>query len=135
MKTGRRIANPSAKQLAGTFRKDRHAAIAPIAAPSACPPVRPTYMTVEGRLIWDEEIARITACGAVEADSSFIARYCEIEAIYRVSVMAGEVPSGTILTELRRMAELLGIACPRSRLTKIGEAGNAKQNTFTVMKK
>lgn len=137
MKSGRRIANPKAKQLAGTYRKDRHGDIAPIVA-TALPvgPVQPKYLSAEAKLVWAEEINRVTACGATDADSSMFARYCEMEAAFRVSIMAGEdFPKAALLTELRRSAELLGIAGVRSRLAKLGGTEPVKSSPFTIRKK
>lgn len=134
MKTGRRIANPASKQLAGTFRADRHGDIAPIAVVASNTPTQPAYMTTAGKLVWAEEIARITNCGATDADSSMIARYCEMEAAYRVAITAGELPKAALLTELRRMAEMLCIAGLRSRLAKTGSSEPSKTSPFTVRK-
>lgn len=83
MKTGRRIANPAAKALAGTFRADRHADISEIATPARSAPIAPRYLTKEARAVWREEVDRVTACGITEADSSLFARYCTMEALYR----------------------------------------------------
>jgi hypothetical protein len=134
MKPGRRIANPASKQLAGTYRKDRHDNIVELATPPRNVPVRPSYMTVEGRLIWDEELPRVIACGVTEADSSLLARYCECEAAFRVAIMAGTPPQAATMTELRRMAELLGIAGLRSRLGK-ATTDTPVKSTFSVLKK
>lgn len=79
MKTGRRIANPAAKALAGTFRADRHADITEIATPAKSAPIPPRYLTKEARAVWREELDRVTACGITDADSSLFARYCTME--------------------------------------------------------
>ena len=137
MKTGRRIANPKTKQLTGTFRKDRHGDIAPIVAELVqVGPVQPRYLTAEAKLVWAEEIKRVTAMGATEADSSMFARYCEMEAAFRVAIMAGgDFPSGVMLTELRRYAELFGIGGVRSRLAKMGGNEPVKASPFSVRPK
>ena len=122
MKSGRRVADPNAKKLAGTYRGDRHATITATAEPVRDLPVRPGYMTAEGKAVWEEELQRVVACGLTSADSTFYARYCELEAIFRVAVMAREVPTSSLVTELRRAAELLGIAGHRSRLIKAATA-------------
>ncbi|MDG2532061.1 hypothetical protein P6144_00225 [Sphingomonas sp. HITSZ_GF] len=137
MKSGRRIANPKTKQMAGTYRKDRHGDIAPIAAtPIPTGPKQPAYLTPEGKLVWAEEINRVTALGATEADSSAFARYCEMEAHFRLAIMAGDdFPTGVMLTELRRYAELFGIAGLRSRLAKIGTAEPVQSSPYQIRKK
>ncbi|KTT98689.1 hypothetical protein [Sphingomonas sanguinis] len=135
MKTGRRIANPTAKALAGTFRADRHADITEIGTPAKSAPIPPRYLTKEARSVWREELDRVTACGITDADSSLFARYCTMEALYRDQISAGELPKAALLTELRRMAELLGIAGLRSRLARVGTADKPTASPFTVRPK
>jgi len=132
MRTGRRIANPAAKALAGTFRADRHADIVEIATPAKSAPTQPRYLTKEAKLVWREEVDRVAACGITDADSSLFARYCTMEAVYRTQIAAGELPKAALLTELRRMAELLGIAGLRSRLARAGGTEAPKSSPFTV---
>lgn len=135
MKTGRRIANPQTKQLAGTYRKDRHATITELATPPQNVPVPPKYLTQDALAVWREEHARVVACGVTEADSSLFARYCSMESSFRASVSNGESLSAALLTELRRCAELLGIAGLRSRLVKApGTDAPAVTSPFTVFK-
>lgn len=136
MKTGRRAPNPNAKKLNGTFRADRHANIVELVTPPADEPIQPSYLTVEGKAVWREELRRVIACGATSADSSMFARYCEAEAVFRVSVGNGELPKAALLTELRRMAELLGIAGQRSRLGRSSQpAQSAKPSPFAPLPK
>lgn len=136
MKPGRRIANPATKQLQGTFRGDRHGNIVALALPTQDAPIPPAYLTAEAKLVWAEEVRRVTACGATSADSSLFARYCEMEATFRVGVMGGELPKAALLTELRRSAELLGIAGIRSRLGRANTGQEpAKASPFTVRPK
>lgn len=92
-------------------------------------------MTKEARAVWREEVDRVTACGITDADSSLFARYCTMEAFYRDQISAGELPKAAILTELRRMAELLGIAGLRSRLARVGTADKPTATPFTVRPK
>lgn len=134
MKTGRRITNPSPKMLAGTYRKDRHADIMGLAAPARNEPVMPAYLTVGAKLVWNKEMRRVAACGVTEADSSLFARYWECEAAFRIEVLAGGLPKSALLTELRRMAELLGIAGLRSRLARTGGT-DAPKSGFKMMPK
>ena len=124
MKTGRRIANPAAKQLAGTYRNDRHGSIVHLLSPSPDAPVRPAYLSPEAAVVWDEELRRVVASGATEADSSLFARYCECEASFRRCITLGDLPKAALLTELRRMCELLGIGGFRSRLSKVSLKGS-----------
>lgn len=133
MKTGRRIANPDAKQLAGTFRADRHADIQETATPDrVAPPVEPpARLTEAAKAVWREEYRRVVACGLLDADTSMFCRYCEMEAAARAIFALGELPQSALLTELRRTAELLSVAGPRSRLARAASAAPAGPNPFT----
>ncbi|VWX51773.1 hypothetical protein [Novosphingobium sp. 9U] len=138
MKRGAKLGNPSTQQLAGTFRKDRHADVVSIApAVPSNTPAQPAYLTADAKQVWSEEIARVTGCGATEADSSMFGRYCQMEAAFRVLIAAGELPKAALITELRRSAELLGIAGARSRLARVAQPAqpNGKPSPFTVRKR
>lgn len=132
MQRGPKLKNPAAKRLAGTYKESVDGKTVALAAvPNR--PVQPSYLTPEARLVWDEEIHRVSGCGATEADSSIFARYCEMEASFRVAIMAGSLPTTALMTELRRAAELLGIAGLRSRLAKVSQP--ATTSPFTVRPK
>lgn len=92
-------------------------------------PIMPEYMATDpalepARLVWDENLERVTANGCHEGDSDLFARYCSLEAWHRSYVgrwMAGEEgfadpPKAAFVESLRKMGELLGIAGPSSRL-------------------
>ena len=121
MRKGRRIADPATKTLKGTFRDDRHGNIVAFVPPPAkSVPVAPSWLTDLARQVWDEELPRVIAAGATDADSGFFARYCSMSATFITLTIAGESPKAALATELRRSAELLGIAGLRSRLVKAG---------------
>lgn len=132
MKAGRRIANPASKALAGTYRKDRHGDIAPISTVPATAPVMPQGLSQAAQTIWTEEARRVATAGTTEADSSLFARYCEMEAWARAAFAGGELPKLALLTELRRVGELLGIAGARSRLAHTGKTEPAKASPFAA---
>jgi hypothetical protein len=89
------------------------------------------------RVVWLENIERITANGCHEGDSDLFARYCIQEAGYRAQVarwLAGDAdfasPPAAMIESLRKAGELLGIAGPSSRQRMNGmkaptEADNA----------
>ncbi|SOB86757.1 hypothetical protein SAMN06297144_1866 [Sphingomonas guangdongensis] len=63
-------------------------------------------------------------------------RYCEIEALFRLTVMSGQSPTAATMTELRKMAELLGIAGLKSRLAKLSSTTTeTKVSPFTIRPK
>lgn len=90
------------------------------------PPMIPDYLTPEAQEVWMEEIGRVMVSGVGERDSSLFGRYCATEALARKAFIAGEPPPAAYLTELRRMAELLGIAGPRARTGVKAPDANSK---------
>ena len=99
----------------------------------------PEYMADDpalepARTVWLENIERVVANGATEADSDLFARYCAQEARYRAEVrlfMAGEMdaPPVSLAESLRKMGETLGLTGPSSR-TRIGPAAPPPENAF-----
>lgn len=85
------------------------------------PPVTPDYLSPEAQIVWQEEVARVMSVGVCELDSSIFGRYCSIEAVVRNVHANGQAAPAAYLTELRRMAELLGIAGPKSRVQKVDQ--------------
>lgn len=140
MKPGPKKQTPQAKAKRGTARKDRDGAkaaggvavlgksdVSLVAAGEA--PMMPDYLSPAAQEIWQEELPRVMMTGVAEFDSSILARYCATEALVRAAFMAGEPPPAAYLVELRRTAELLGIAGPKVRTGNPG--GNAqKENPF-----
>jgi hypothetical protein len=94
------------------------------------PPIAPDYLAPEAQEVWIEEIGRVMIAGVGERDSSLFARYCSTEALARKAFLAGEPPPAAYLTELRRMAELLGIAGPRVRTGGVKPDGASNSNPF-----
>lgn len=134
MQRGRKAPNPDSKKLSGTYRPGRHADLVIITETVKDAPVAPAYLSEAAKLVWDEEVARVTGCGAGSADSSIFARYCVAEAAFRKQAVSGDVPSAALMTELRRTAELLQIAGAKSRVGKIG--GDSKPaSPFSVRKR
>jgi phage terminase small subunit len=79
---------------------------------SGDPPQMPDYLTAEAQAVWGEEIGRIMAAGGSETDSALVGRYCSLESMVRQAFASGSPPPAAYLAELRRHAELLGIAGP-----------------------
>jgi len=88
------------------------------------------------RLVWDENLERVTANGCHEGDSDLFARYCIQESGYRAHVRAWlsgadgiESPPTAMIESLRKMGELLGIAGPTSR-QRIQARPVGRENAF-----
>lgn len=128
MKRGPKPELPSVKEQRGTFRPGRDGWRGEITTLSD-PPAMPEYLTPEAQEVWLEEMGRVISSGVSELDSSLFARYCSLEALIRKAFRAGEPPPAAYLSEGRRMAELLGIAGPRVRLTGKSDGANS-QNPF-----
>ena len=124
MKRGPKAEPPSAKWDRGTLQPVRDGVKTEIVVPGD-PPAMPDYLTPGAIDVWQEEIGRVMASGVAEVDSSIFARYCSLEALVRLAFQAGgEPPPAAYLTELRRCAELLGIAGRKSRVGKVTDAGS-----------
>ncbi len=82
------------------------------------PPMMPDGISVEAQMIWADEIGRVMSAGVAEADSSLFADYCELTALVRKAFASGAAPPAAYLSEQRRRAEMLGIAGPKSRVSR-----------------
>lgn len=132
MKRGPKPQLPEVKLGRGTLRKDRDGG-APVTKPEVFaagdPPMMPEYLQPGAQVVWIEEIGRVMMAGISDQDSSLFARYCSTEAQVRACYLANEAPPAAYLTELRRMAELLGIAGPRVRQAA-KQIGTTSNNPF-----
>ncbi len=115
MKRGPKPVTAQVKAMRGTLQPCRDKVTPLEMVVPGEPPVTPDYLSPEAQEVWIEEIGRVMVAGVGERDSSLFARYCSTEALARKAYKAGEPPPAAYLTELRRMAELLGIAGPRAR--------------------
>lgn len=122
MKRGRKPETVDTKQARGTLQPCRDASKVQIIA-SDDPPQMPDYLTPAAECVWEETIGRVMHAGVSETDSSLLARYCAMEAISRQTLQGGEPIPASVMTALRQMEELLGIAGPKSR---IGRAPGGK---------
>jgi hypothetical protein len=75
----------------------------------------PDYLTAGAKDIWFEEIERVVVAGINANHSSTFARYCEMEAAVRKMWREGKLPTSQMLSEVRKLSELLGIAGIASR--------------------
>jgi hypothetical protein len=114
MRSGKKPTTNQSKVTGGTAKPSR--VREEIAVPTALSiPIMPLYLTKTASAVWNEEAERIIAGGGTALDSDLIARYCSLEAITRAIFEAGDCPPIAALTELRRMAESLGMAGAQSR--------------------
>jgi hypothetical protein len=80
----------------------------------------PDHMTPLAQTIWTEEVGRVMQAGVAELDSTLFANYCSLASLIRMAFSTGQPPPAAHLAELRRHAELLGIAGPKSRTVRPG---------------
>ena len=128
MQPGRK-ADPASTALSrGTFRSDRHGDRG-VLVMQGDPPKIPdpvafneetseiaSTLTPQAQIVWQETLPRVMAVGVCEPDSAFLARYCSMEAISRETLSKGVPIPTALMTALRQMEELLGIAGPKSRI-------------------
>ena len=133
MKRGSKPVPRQEKLARGTLQPCRDVGTADVAfqiMAQGDPPIAPDYLAPEAQEVWIEEIGRVMVAGVGERDSSLFARYCSTEALARKAFLAGEPPPAAYLTELRRMAELLGIAGPRVRTGAKPDGATINSNPF-----
>lgn len=133
MQRGPKLKNPATKKLAGTYKECVDGNVVALATPPRDEPVQPLYLSPAAKAVWKEELRRVVGCGVTESDSSLFGRYCEMEASFRQTVVEGSDIKAALLTELRRSAELLGIAGQRSRLARSG-GDKVKLSAFQPIK-
>jgi len=95
----------------------------------------PDYLTAAAKDVWFEEIEHVVANGINNSHASTFARYCSLEAQCRAIFASGDVPRGAYLSEVRKLAELLGISGLAARTTT-GTSTNplqAEANTWASL--
>ncbi len=126
MKPGRKALPAEIKRAHGTWRRDRDGDKIAL-TPADSPPLTPDGLSARALDIWEQNLGRVMAAGVGEADSDLFATYCELQGAVRAAWRMGEAPPISALAELRRLAELLGLAGPRSRVAR---AATHKDNPF-----
>lgn len=120
MQPGRKPEPVGTKLARGTFQPCRDADKSQIIV-AGDPPQMPEYLTAEAEIVWQETVGRVMFIGVSEADSSLLGRYCAMEAISRKTLQGGEPIPSSVMTALRQMEELLGIAGPKSRIGRVSD--------------
>lgn len=131
MNRGPKRQSAADKQAKGTYNTTRDRPQHLVIAFAA--PIMPSYLSKEAQAVWHEEIDRVVLAGIGHLDSTFFADYCCLSALTRAAFSAGQLPQAATLTELRRRAEVLGIAGPSSRALR-GTPGDAEgQGGFAAL--
>lgn len=129
MKRGRKADPPSHHAQRGTFQPSRHGNAIEILAANAvieprALPVQPDWLTAAGKLVWADDIGRIsTTRMATELDSNLFGNYCNLQGAINLAFSAGAVPPAAYVAEARKMQELFGIGGARSRVLKTPGSG------------
>jgi phage terminase small subunit len=133
VKSGRKPLPREHKQAAGTLQACRD--INTTIRVESSQPVAPAYLDPAALAVWQEELPRVMRAGTCELDSTLFARYCAVEAQTRAAYLRGEPIKAATSSELRRYAELLGIAGAMSRVVRgVAPASNDKPaNAFAAL--
>lgn len=125
MKPGRKPEPVGTKLARGTFKPDRDAQKVQV-LDTSYPPQMPDYLTAEAEIVWQETVGRVMHIGVSETDSALLGRYCAMEALSRKTLGGGDPIPASVMTALRQMEELLGIAGPKSRIGRVtdGKSSN-----------
>jgi hypothetical protein len=124
MKPGAKPGLPSIRAERGTLRPDRgDMNLVELVAPDDMPQ-QPDWLTAAGEEVWMDDIGRVSANRLVsERDTTIFATYCNLQGANIMAWRNGEVPPIAALAEVRRLAELFGIASAKSRVVKLDKGG------------
>lgn len=134
MISGRKAKTVAEKKLSNTVQPCRDSlkialAIVPSNAPDA-----PEWLSEGAKTVWTADLKRAVAMGLGEVDQSMFALYCETMAAFIQSVRDGAIVNAAFRSELRKQAELLGMAGAKSRLAKAVNNEPASASPFSVRK-
>ena len=129
MRRGPKPEMPSVKANCGTFRPHRDQFKVEVVT-SGASPVKPDWLSAAGQTIWDQNVARAAAIGVTEHDSVVFAIFCNLTGEIAQAVRAGRAVSIAAQTEVRRLAELLGLAGPKSRVIMDNPRPEVGSNPF-----
>lgn len=132
MRPGTKTLPVAEKHKRGTYQPCRDAGKVDIIG-SDDPPAMPDRLSPGAQMIWTEDLGRVMSSGVNELDSALFANYCELQAAIREAWADpnGKPPPVGALVEVRKMAELLGIAGPKSRVQRLDN--KAKGNRFAKL--
>lgn len=131
MRTGPKGSSPDEKRARGTFQPVRHSSQVQVVEPTALPQ-QPDWLTEAGSQVWLDNIGRVSSVrGAREVDSDLFGNFCNLQGAVAKAWRLNEVPPVTALMEVRKMMEMLRIAGPSSRVTKLEDTGKPVSNVFT----
>lgn len=134
MNRGPKLKNPETKKLAGTYKHCLDGDTHPFVELVKDVPTAPLFLSEGGREIWEVDLPRVVKCGATDVDSHLFAIYCEMMARFVASAKSGNPFNAASVSELRKQMEMLGIAGPKARLARMGDAIPAS-NPFARFKK
>jgi hypothetical protein len=133
MKRGPKTSPPAIKTERGTFQPFRDAGTMEIVAFDDLP-VTPDWLTEAGKSAWMDNISRVSATKfATEMDSDLFGTWCNMIGAAASAWKAGEVPPTTHITEIRRLAELFGLAGRKSRVGQVAD-GTKAANPFARLR-
>src|SRR5689334_9801786 len=120
MDRGRKPEPVDTKLARGTFQPCRDGSKVQVIS-AGDPPMMPEYLNEDPEAveIWQDTIGRVMTIGVCEVDSAFLARYCAAEAQMRRVFKNDAKLTAPMLTALRQMEELMGIAGPKSRIGRM----------------
>lgn len=138
MKPGPRPTLPSVKADRGTLRPVRDAGKEEfvMTIPNTGMPQRPEWLTPEGEIVWQDNVMRAVP-PLTESDSITFATFCNLVAANGAAFACGQVPPLAAVVEMRRLAELFGMAGANSRVGRRpdGQSPNGTPNPYGRFKR
>lgn len=94
-------------------------------------PTAPDWLTDAGRSEWLDNIGRVSSVKLItEADSVLFAGWCNMVGAAAMAWRSGEVPPSSHLMEIRKLAEMFGLAGRKSRVGQVSDDAKSG-NPFT----
>ena len=126
---------PAMKLEKGTYQPCRDGNRMEIVAPDELLQ-KPDWLTAAGEEVWIDDIGRVGSVGlATELDTTLFGTYCNLQGAAILAWRAGGVPPIAALAEIRKLAEIFGIAGARSRIGTSGAGSSAAPNPFARFKR
>ena len=134
MERGKKPLPLSVKEQRGTLRRHRERGKIEITKPDSLP-MKPSWLSVAGEEIWSENIARVAATGVGELDSVIFTLWCNLVGAISQATLTGAIAPGWAHVEVRRLAELLGLGGPKSRVIRTTDGIRRAPNPFSKFRR
>lgn len=122
MQRGPKLKSTATKKLAGTYKECVDGQKKPLVELAKDYPIAPDWLSEPAKEFWAVDLPRVVKCGATEVDSNMFGLYCETMATFIAEQKSGVPSNAAFRSELRKQMEMLGIAGPKARLSRVTDS-------------